>query len=177
MEQLSKPRVLLLLAHPDRKASQANQALIESVKNVRGIRIVDLYEYAGKPYDLAEFRELVSGAESLIFQFPFYWASAPSEMKRWIDEVFTTLAHEGAVKGKKLMVATTAASEFSAYRSGGRNRFTMDELLRPYQMTANHAGMVWQTPFVVYGLAGTEGKQNLQEGVEAYPRVIAGLME
>ena len=177
MEQLSKPRVLLLLAHPDRQASRANRALTEALNGMNGVRIVNLYDYAGKPYDLSEFRAWVSEAGSLVFQFPFYWASAPSEMKRWIDEVFTSLAHEGAVKGKKLLVATTAASEFSAYRSGGRNRFTMDELLRPYQMTANHSGMVWQTPFVVYGLAGECGEQNLKEGVDAYPRVIAGLME
>ena len=40
------------------------------------------------------------------------------------------------------MVVTTAGSEHDAYRSGGRNRFTVDELLRPYQASAVHAGMV-----------------------------------
>ena len=177
MKQLSKSRALLLVAHPDWQTSRANRALLEALNGMSGVRIVNLYDYAGKSYDLSEFRAWVSEAKSLIFQFPFYWASAPSEMKRWIDEVFTSLAHEEVVKGKKLLVATTAASEFSSYRSGGRNRFTIDELLRPYQMTANHSGMVWQTPFVVYGLAGELGEQNLKKGVEIYPRVIAGLME
>ena len=57
--------------------------------------------------------------------------SAPSLLKRWLDEVFTYLAKTPAVAGKTLMVVTTAGSEHDAYRSGGRNRFTVDELLRP----------------------------------------------
>ena len=54
------------------------------------------------------------------------------------------------------MVVTTAGSEHDAYRSGGRNRFTVDELLRPYQASAVHAGMIWQTPLVVYGMGTSE---------------------
>ena len=33
-----------------------------------------------------------------------------------------------AVAGKPLTVVTTTGSEYEAYRSGGRNRFTVDEL-------------------------------------------------
>ena len=45
------------------------------------------------------------------------------------------------VAGKRLVVATTTGSEYEAYRSGGRNGFTMDELLRPYQVSARVARM------------------------------------
>ena len=75
-------------------------------------------------------------ASALVFQFPLYWMSAPSLLKKWQDEVFTYLAKTPAVAGKALLVAVTTGSEYSAYRSGGRNNFTMDELLRPYQASA-----------------------------------------
>ena len=60
--------------------------------------------------------------------------SAPSLLKKWQDEVFTFLSKTPAVAGKPLTVVTTTGSEYEAYRSGGRNRFTTDELLRPYQV-------------------------------------------
>ena len=74
--------------------------------------------------------------------------SAPSLLKKWQDEVFTHLSKTPAVAGKPLMIVTTTGSEYDAYRSGGRNRFTTDELLRPYQGSAIHSGMAWQTPIV-----------------------------
>ena len=58
-----------------------------------------------------------------IFSFRSIWMSAPSLLKRWLDEVFTYLAKTPAVAGKTLMVVTTAGSEHDAYRSGGRNSF------------------------------------------------------
>ena len=81
--------------------------------------------------------------------------SAPSLLKKWQDEVFTFLSKTPAVAGKSLTVVTTTGSEYEAYRSGGRNRFTMDELLRPYQVSAIHSGMSWQTPIVVYGMGNS----------------------
>lgn len=79
--------------------------------------------------------------------------------------------------GKTLMVVTTAGSEHDAYRSGGRNRFTVDELLRPYQASAVHAGMIWQTPLVVYGMGTSEASKNIAEGINCYKQRIEALDE
>ena len=78
--------------------------------------------------------------------------------------------------GKTLMVVTTAGSEHDAYRSGGRNRFTVDELLRPYQASAVHAGMVWQTPVVAYGMGTADAGKNIAEGVNDYKLKIESLI-
>lgn len=81
------------------------------------------------------------------------------------------------VAGKTLMVVTTAGSEHDAYRSGGRNRFTVDELLRPYQASAVHAGMIWQTPLVVYGMGTSEASKNIAEGINCYKQRIEALVK
>lgn len=166
--------VVILLAHPNLKESQANKALIDAVKDIPGVVILDLY---AKPFDAEAHKKILSEAKAVVFQFPFYWASAPSQLKKWLDEIFISLAGTEVVKGKPLMVVTTTGSEYDAYRSGGRNHFTMDELLRPYQLVANHSGMVWQTPLVVYGMATSAAAANVKEGALAYRQRVEALLK
>ena len=133
-------QVVVLLAHPDIKSSQANKALMDAVKEMEEVAIYNLYEMRPEDaYNIDLWSKIISQASALVFQFPLYWMSAPSLLKKWQDEVFTYLAKTPAVAGKALLVAVTTGSEYSAYRSGGRNNFTMDELLRPYQASALHA--------------------------------------
>jgi len=139
------------------------------VKDIPSVKIINLYE---TPMDIDFYRKALSDAKAIIFQFPFYWASAPAKMKEWCDEILIQLAKTPTVQDKPLMIATTTGSEYESYRSGGRNGFTVDELLRPYQLTANHSGMKWQTPFVLYGVDTPDSKKNLQTGTEAYRKII-----
>lgn len=172
-----KPRkVLVLLAHPDISNSTANRLLAESVMSLSDVTLVDLYKIVSTPFDTAYFERLFQEVSAVVFQFPFYWASAPSRLKQWIDEVFTGFSKTPLVQGKPLMIVTTAASPLSAYRSGGRNCFTVDELLRPFQMTAIHSGMEWQTPVVIYGLATPDGESNLSKGRIEYIAAVEHLL-
>ena len=171
-------KVVILLAHPKLKQSQANKALADAVKDIDGVMLYDLYEYQDQSFDVNLWSTIISDASMVIFQFPFYWMSAPSLLKRWLDEVFTSLAKTPAVAGKPLQIVTTTGSEYAAYRSGGRNGFTMDELLRPYQGCAIHAGMTWHTPLVVYGIGSADASRNIVAGAEAYKqRVKAALAD
>ena len=171
-------KVVILLAHPNLKESQANKALADAVKDIDGVMVYDLYEYQDQSFDVTLWSTIISDASMIIFQFPFYWMSAPSLLKRWLDEVFTSLAKTPAVAGKPLQIVTTTGSEYAAYRSGGRNGFTMDELLRPYQGCAIHAGMTWHTPLVVYGIGSADASRNIVAGAEAYKqRVEAALAD
>jgi len=165
--------VLILLAHPDMAASKANAAMIESVKDLPYVRIINIYE---APFEAATYTEAFREAKHIVFQFPFYWASAPHLLKKWCDEIFGAIMSNPGVKGKTLTVATTTGSEYEAYRSGGRNMYTMDELLRPYQVLANHSGMVWQTPFVLYGASLPDADKRIKEGAPAYRQKISSLM-
>ena len=157
--------VLILLAHPNMAASKANAAMIEAVKDYPFVRIINIYE---APFEAATYTAAFREAKHIVFQFPFYWASAPHLLKKWCDEIFGAIMADPGVKGKTLTVATTTGSEYEAYRSGGRNLFTIDELLRPYQVLAHHSGMVWQTPFVIYGTSLPDADKRIKEGATAY---------
>ncbi|KAA6351576.1 General stress protein 14 [termite gut metagenome] len=164
--------VLILVAHPDMKSSKANAALVDAVKNIPYVKIINIYE---TPFTPETYKKAFEDAHSIVFQFPFYWASAPHLLKKWCDEIFGSLQAEPGVKGKNLIVATTTGSEYEAYRAGGRNMFTIDELLRPYQVLANHSGMVWQIPFALYGTALPDANKRIEAGAIAYRERINDL--
>lgn len=165
-------KIVILLVHPNLNESQANKTLANVVKDIDGVMVYDLYEYQNQSFDVNLWSKIISDASMVIFQFPFQWMSAPSLLKRWLDEVFTSLANTPAVAGKPLQIVTTTGSEYAAYRSGGRNNFTMDELLRPYQGCAIHSGMVWQTPLVVYGIGTSDAPKNIVAGADAYKQKV-----
>ncbi len=170
-------KVVILLAHPDLKESRANKALADAVGDMDGVMVYDLYEYQDQSFDVNVWSTIISDASMVIFQFPFHWMSAPSLLKKWLDEVFTSLAKTPAVAGKPLQVVTTTGSEYAAYRSGGRNCFTMDELLRPYQCCAIHAGMTWQTPLVIYGMGTPDASKNIAAGAEIYKQMVSAMLK
>ena len=163
-------KVVILLAHPNIEKSNANNAMVKAVEKITNAEVINIYS---APFTAEYYRPKIETAQAVVFQFPFYWASAPSQLKKWSDEIFSTFGL--MIKGKKLMVATTTGSEYGAYRSGGRNKFTMDELLRPYEMHANHSGMVWQTPFVIYGTATPDAAKNIAAGAKEYKKIIEEL--
>lgn len=160
-------KVTVLLAHPSMDKSVANKAIVEQLNTIDEVNVVDLYKSPYQPFDISYYANLLNESSALVLQFPLYWATAPSELKRWIDEVFTVV-FEKVVMNKPLLVVTTAGSEYSAYRTGGRNRYTMDEFLRPFEAMTLFTGMVWQTPIVIYGLGTPDANKNLLQGIDEY---------
>ncbi len=120
-------KVVILLAHPNMKESQANKALIDAVSDIEGVAVFNLLRPARR-----FFLMLTNGAKSFpmlppsFINFPFIDGCAVITKKmagRSVHLPFKT----PAVAGKPLTVVTTTGSEYEAYRSGGRNRFTVDE--------------------------------------------------
>lgn len=170
-------KVVVLLAHPHMENSKANKALLDAISDIEEVAVYKLYEMPAEDvFNMDAWSRIISHASAVIYQFPFYWMSAPSLLKHWQDEIFTYLAKTPAVAGKPLMIATTTGSEADAYRSGGRNLFTLDELLRPYQTGAVHAGMSWQTPFIVYGTGTPEAEKNIAQGADLFKKKVTAFI-
>jgi glutathione-regulated potassium-efflux system ancillary protein KefG len=89
-----------------------------------------------------------------VLQFPLYWYSSPPILKAWIDMVlqpgFAYAVGGHKLHGKEWMVCTSVGSTEDGYRAGGHNRFTIDELLRPFEQTVNYTGGIYRTPFCFY---------------------------
>jgi len=163
----SDAKVVVLLAHPNMAASHMNAALSTAAAEVEGVQVINVYDYPVQP-DV--YREAISRATAIVYEFPFYWMSSPHLLKQWTDEVFMAFVQEGLIEGKELMVVTTTGSEEAAYQHGGRNKYTMEEYLRPFEGQANHAKMHWNAPLVVYGNPHDSEalEADLRKGCEAY---------
>lgn len=154
-------RTLVVLAHPDLAASRVNAALADAARPVDGVTLHDLYAtYPDLVIDVDREQRLLLEHDRIVLQFPFYWYSAPPLLKKWLDEVFLYGFAYGSngtsLRGKTLVVATTAGGAEEMYRPEGFKRFTVAELLRPFDATANITGMAYEEPFVVHGTHGLD---------------------
>lgn len=153
-------QTLLLLFHPDLNRSKANVALARAAEPLPGVEVVDMSAACPEGLDLLRDgeREAVRllAADRIVLQFPMQWYSSPPLLKAWQDAVLTRMFYiayeaEGRrLEGTPLMIAITAGNTVEAYTSGGRNMFSMSDLLSPLRATAHRCGLEWGEPFVLY---------------------------
>lgn len=174
-------KVLVLFAHPALERSRVNRALLRAVREHPAVTLHDLYEeYPDLHIDVRREQELLLAHDVFVFQHPFFWYSSPSILKEWQDLV---LEHNWAygAEGRRLVGKTTfnvisAGGPEHAYRSGGHNRFTIRQLLSPWEATAHLCGMRFLAPFVVHGsLRLLPG--DVEPHVRDYGRLLGALVE
>jgi len=176
------PRVLVLFAHPAFEKSRINRRLLDAIRDLDGVTIHDLYEtYPDFQIDVAAEQQRLMGHDVIVLQHPFYWYSAPSLVKEYLDLVlehgFAYGAAGRALEGKVLMNATTTGGPEAAYQVGGRNRFTMRQLLAPFDQTAFLCRMRYLAPFVVHGALRIDTHGALEPVERQYRQLIAGLRD
>lgn len=175
-------RVLVLFAHPVLERSRVNRRLVDAIRDIDDVTIVDLYEtYPTLAIDAAAEQERLLAHDVVVFQHPFYWYSTPAIMKEWQDLV---LAHGWAygkggtkLRGKITMNAITTGGPAQAYERTGYNRFTVRELIAPYEQTAHLCGMRFLAPFVVHGALRVADDDDLHTKRDAYRKLIVALRD
>ena len=59
---------------------------MDAVKEMEEVAIYNLYEMRPEDaYNIDLWSKIISQASALVFQFPLYWMSAPSLLKKWQD--------------------------------------------------------------------------------------------
>ena len=174
-------KVLVLLAHPALETSVTNRRLARAVTGLDGVRVHDLYEtYPDFEVDVAREQDLLREHDVIVFQHPFYWYSAPALIKEWLDLVlehgFAYGRTGNALRGKVMMNAFSTGGREEAYGPDGRNRFTVRQLLAPFDQTAHLCHMIYYPPFVVYRGRGLP-RQALAEAAATYRRCIEALRD
>lgn len=170
-------RILILFAHPALEKSRVQRRLLRAAEGLDHVTVHDLYErYPDLVVDAEREQQLLLRHDVVIFQHPFYWYSTPAILKEWQDIV---LEHGWAygTQGDRLhdkitfnVLSTGAPS--AAYTPGGHNRFTVRQLLAPYEQTARLCGMRYLAPFVVPGALRMEGDVDVAPYVEKYRRLL-----
>jgi glutathione-regulated potassium-efflux system ancillary protein KefG len=149
-------KILILFAHPRYEKSLNNALLVKNIPDSPDIIFHDLYEkYPDFNIDIAFEKRLLEDHSIIIWQHPFYWYSAPPLLKQWIDMVLEFGWAYGpggtALKGKFIFNVITAGGQRSAYTNEGYNRFTLGELLSPFNQTAALCKMIYLPPFALHG--------------------------
>ena len=149
-------RVLILFAHPRYEESRTNQVLVKAIPRTEAITFHDLYElYPDFNIDVETEKQLLLEHDIVIWHHPLYWYSAPPLVKQWIDLVLEFKWAYGpggdALKGKMAFNAVTSGGPREAYQQNSRNRFTLQEFLRPFEQTVRLCHMTYLPPFAVQG--------------------------
>jgi len=175
-------RILVLFAHPMLERSRVNRRMVEGLGTLDGVTVNDLYErYPTMVIDVEREKQLLVEHDVIVLQHPFYWYSAPAIVKEWLDLVLELGWAYGpggtALRGKLMMNAITTGGANDAYHRDGYNRFTMRELLTPFDQTAHLCGMKYLAPFVIHGALRLGDGDDLRGHVAAYRTLLADLRD
>lgn len=168
MSEKGLPRILVLYAHPDPVASVANSTMLAAISQLSHVTVHDLYAaYPDFFIDVTFERELVRDHDIIVFQHPLYMYSCPSLLKEWIDVVLSKgFAHgEGnQTKNKYWRSVITTGGAAEAYTPDGYNRCSMDEILRPFELSAMLCRMKWLPPLVLHWARRVPVEERKQHG-------------
>lgn len=172
MSDDNTPHIQLLFVHPFPHRSKVNRVLLEAVRDVPGVHVCDLYEsYPDFYIDVEQEQQTLRETDLLVVQHPLYWYSAPAMFKQWQDVVlehgFAFGVGGDAMKGKDFMSMITVGQSKASYCPEGHNRHDIHEILYPYECMANHCGMNYLEPMVMYS-SHQQSDEELSEWVETY---------
>jgi glutathione-regulated potassium-efflux system ancillary protein KefG len=175
-------RILVLFAHPVLERSRVNRRLLDAIRDVAGVTVRDLYDlYPTMQIDVEAEQAALLEHDVIVFQHPFYWYSCPAILKEWQDLVLEHGWAYGAggtqLRGKLTLNAITTGGPAHAYRRDGYNRFTIRELLAPWDQTAHLCGMRFLAPFSVHASLKVVGDADVATNRETYRKLIEALRD
>lgn len=155
--KFSMKETLIIVAHPDLATSTVNQCWIKELSQYDNqLTIHDLYaHYPSHKTDASFEKKLIENHRNLILQFPVYWFNCPPLLKQWLDDVLTYGWAYGRggdkLKNKKVGLAVSAGIKKSDYSKDGRYQSTLEDILKPFELTMNYVHADYQPVFAVYG--------------------------
>ncbi|MCS4301260.1 NAD(P)H-dependent oxidoreductase [Chryseobacterium sp. BIGb0232] len=175
-------KTLVIVTHPEIEKSVINKRWIEELKKYpEKYTVHQLYEaYPDGKINVAREQELMESYDKIVFQFPFYWFSSPPLFKQWLDEVILHGWAYGSnsgykLAGKKMTLAVTAGIDDEEYSASGKYKYTMKELLRPYELTFDYIKAQYEDPFVYYGIERDSSDEWIEKSIPMYLEFLDNL--
>lgn len=142
-------KILLVAGHPDINTdSVGNKLIVDGIeKKLEGkVTVHKLGElYPDFKIDVEKEQQILVDHDIIIFQFPFFWYTAPALMKKWFDDVFVYGFSHGTggdkLHGKKVILSVTTGAPAAAYTHEGVMGHTIEELLYVIDTTIKMTGM------------------------------------
>lgn len=175
-------RILVQLAHPLLEHSRTIRQLAAVAGATEGVTVNDLYElYPGFDIDVRAEQAALLAHDVVVFLHPFFWYSVPALLKQWQDLVLEHGWAYGAgglaLRRKLTFNVIATGGPAAAYQRTGYNRFTMRELLLPWEQTAYLCGMRYLAPFVVHGALRRVDEVRMEQHVEDFQRLLGALRD
>ena len=169
-------KILILFAHPLFEKSFVNQELVRHIPISNHITFHDLYEeYPEFDINVKHEQNLLEKHDIIIWHHPMYWYSCPPLLKQWIDMVleydWAYGKNGNALKGKSIFQVITTGGAKENYCATGRDRFSIPELLEPFNQTAKVCKMNYLPPFVVHGTHKIDEKEAITHA-KAYAELL-----
>ncbi len=182
MTETNRNKILVLFAHPSLHRSEINRHLKWQSERTESVTLVDLYaEYPDYHIDIDKEQRRLVEHDVVVFMFPLYWYSTPSILKEWQDLVLEygfAYGQDGtALHGKKFLCVISAGGASEAYETEGYNHFTVRELLRPLEQTANLTGMLYYPPLTLFGSRKARADGRLSRHIQICSKTLELLLE
>ena len=176
---------LIILAHPNISNSVINKRLIaEANKYPDKFTVHDISAvYGDKPIDVQKEQVLIKEHGALVLQFPIFWFSSPPILKKWLDEVLTYGFAYGSksdgMRDRKVALAVTCGIKKSDYQPSGRYKYTLEQILTPFDMTfKQYCHADYRGFFAFYGAEITPGadysssEDEIESGAKEYIKFL-----
>lgn len=182
-------KTLIIVSHPDISKSVVNKRLVEELqKYPENYTVHNLTTtYPDGKIAVEKEQRLIEEHENLVFQFPVFWFSCPAILKQWFDDVLTHGWAYGRKSGDKLTnrkvaLAVTAGIRKEDYNEKGRYRYTLEQLLTPFETTLRHyCHADYRSFFAFYGAETVPGEEyastseELEKGAKDYLNFLSNL--
>lgn len=168
-------KTLIVITHPDIATSVANKRWVAELEKYPELYTVhQLHQvYPNEKIDVQAEQQLVEQYDKIVFQFPYYWFNCPSLLKKWLDEV---LLHGWAygsksgykMAGKKVALAISLGVDQEDYQHGGKYKYTLEELLRPFELSFAYVKADYRPYFAYDGMEFNANEEWIEKSVPLY---------
>lgn len=171
-------KTLVIASHTYFEQSTSTATILNKLSEASDVTVRNLDTiYSDYNIDAAAEQQLLLDSDVVVFQFPLFWYSVPSLMKRWFDEVFAygfAFGSEGdKLKGKKVIISVTTGGPEEGYSAEGYNGHTVYELLLPLRQTFNLAQMEYAGLHVSYAMNPMmQGKEVVEEKASSHATAL-----
>lgn len=154
-------KTLVIVSHPTPDQSRTIKALEQLATRLPDVEVRNIESLYGSDldgFDLAAEHQAVEAADRIVFLFPIHWFNLTPMLKAYLNQVWSYGWAFGpggtALKGKEMLVVTSAGATEHTYSAEGLIQSTIDEVLTPMKASALYVGMDYLEPLAFYSAMG-----------------------
>ena len=141
--------ILIVSGHTDIENSRANKIILSNLKNEFPDAEFDslIQLYPDYKFNVENEQAKLLKADIIVLQFPLFWFSCPSIMRKWFEDVllhgFAYGTTGKVLKDKKVIASFTTGAPSEAYQWGGYENFYISDFLPQFIQLTNLCSMKW----------------------------------